>query len=186
MSELKLTTSLRDAIINSIGLVLTFKMFDTASVSMICFLLLPMTCLSTYLIFKIGEKKKGRLITLLFQLSLCIFSVLLPSFNWLTPFILFGSIWMSRILLYQKTIPQKCLDVGLLCIGGLWSYWVFQESGSLTLFIWSFCLSQSLWVIIANLEYSRLIHESIGTDQSFDQAFQRAETALQKMEGYKI
>lgn len=59
-----------------------------------------------------------------------------------------GLIWLTRVWCYHRTPTGALLDLGLLALGTAAALWALAHSGSLMLAVWTWLLTQALFVLI--------------------------------------
>lgn len=154
---------------------LTFLGFTSSHSALILF---PVVCCYTYLLF-CNIKNKTGLITLLgFHVLIGLTPMIFPFLDQVCCLAMLLTVWLTRVRLHHKHLVPTMMDAALVLIGLMWSGWTTWQSHSLYLGFWTFMLSQSLWVLIPE----RVYHKTQNLKkQKFDQAFQKAEQALMKL-----
>jgi len=134
-----------------------------------------------YILVRSGEKT-GRVVVLglLFSIS---------AVMWLidVPLVLFSLVhlmmlWIVRSLYYYSSITSSLIDFSLIGLGLVFSTWSFYQTGIVFMSIWSFFLTQSLFVFIPE-KITVLKKKQINENNSaeFDQAFKNANNAIHKL-----
>lgn len=150
--------------------------FSALGTLMLC----PIVSCYTYLLYHNRNDKKGLLICLGTYVSMAFLSLLLPGSQLVFCFAMLFVVWLTRIFLHQKNMGAILMDAALVIFGFIWSAWIYNQSHSINLSLWTFLLSQSLWVLIPISDHQRNKEGSFKETQ-FDLAFQKAEHALHQL-----
>ncbi|MES9855434.1 MAG: hypothetical protein ABW166_02360 [Sedimenticola sp.] len=136
----------------------------------------------TYLL-KRSDQAVGRIVTLAVWVAISAISWLsgvpLPLYLLLQ----LGMIWLIRSLYFYNGLFPALADLGLHLLSLAAAYWVFIQTESTALTLWSFFLTQALFVYIpASIrEQFTSIEKNQAKADRFNQAHQRAQTAVRKL-----
>jgi hypothetical protein len=94
---------------------------------------------------------------------------------------LVSTIWLSRSLLFYRSVLPSVIDIGLCLISVSAAFAAFILSGSIIAGIWCFLLTQALFVFIPlKLSKYREAINNPATEQ-FNKAYQSAESAIRAL-----
>ena len=142
-----------------------------------------------YLIYLMLTRKRRRGRLLLIACSALILSAAAASASLFSFIILsVALIWISRSLLWHQSLIAGSLDAALCGTGLLLAVFCWLNTGSVFAAVWSFFLSQSLFVLIPQIRSLAACQENEQSmekklSQQFESAHNNAESALSQMMG---
>lgn len=132
-----------------------------------------------YLLGRTGEKR-GRATTLLTLGAVVVGSWLFVDSFTIYLLVHVASIWLVRALYFYSSGLTALADLGLSGVSAALAMGTLMRTGSVFLAIWSFFLTQALFVAIpATLKKHRKSQSS--ADDAFDRSRRQAEAALQQL-----
>ena len=121
----------------------------------------------------------GRIgLLLAWVLATLVSATLFPSL-WPLLLVQLGFIWLTRVWCFHRTPVAALLDAGLLVFGTLAGFWALAHSASLLLAVWTWLLTQALFVLIPQ-PGGKTRREADGKE-GFAAAERAAERALQRL-----
>ncbi|MEJ1297505.1 MAG: hypothetical protein RPU64_03000 [Candidatus Sedimenticola sp. (ex Thyasira tokunagai)] len=141
------------------------------------------TALYLVYLLKRSTQSVGRIVTLALWLSASMVAwfsgVQLPLYLLLQ----IVMIWLTRSLYFYSSLLPTMADLGLNILALAAAYWVFIQTQSIALTLWSFFLTQALFVYIPPSMKEKTTstgHTQTKTDR-FNQAHQAAQAAVRKL-----
>ncbi len=140
---------------------------------------------SGYLIYllKRSEDHKGRIVMLTLWFFLTLGGLLLDASLITFIVIQLAAIWIIRSLYFHASVLPSLLDLGLVGLGQIAAVWALLQTGSVMTAIWSFFLTQSLFVLIPAFKRNRDLgnHHNPVEQNRFQSAHRVALDAVRKL-----
>jgi len=91
-------------------------------------------------------------------------------------------LWVVRSLYYYSSVISSLLDFALIGTSLLFSTWAYYQTGSVFMSIWSFFITQALFVFIPERMRSTATNQlPVSNYHEFNQALKNANYAIQKL-----
>ncbi len=185
MKQTTFTEGVIVALIAALGGTALFTLFTTVlpTVMAVKLLISGGGLLYALYLLRRSQESIGRIVTLAVWL-------LAVMAGWLTGlslplFILLhiGMLWLTRSLYFYSGVFPALADLGLNILALAAAYWVMVQTQSMALTLWSFFLTQALFVYIptSSSEPSAASSQQQHDSDRFAQALQTAESAVRKM-----
>ncbi len=140
---------------------------------------------SGYLIYllKRSEEHTGRIVMLALWFFLTVGGLLLEASLITFIVIQLAAIWIIRSLYFHASVLPSLLDLGLVGLGQIAAVWALLQTGSVMTSIWSFFLTQSLFVLIPAFKRNRDLgnHHNPVEQNRFQSAHRVALDAVRKL-----
>lgn len=144
-------------------------------------LLLPVLLCYIHFLYRPFERKRGKVLSLVILIFFSLIPILIPSVSLICCVSMCLLVWLTRVNLCYVRHRSRFFDVLIVLFGLMWSEWVYLQSHSLGLSLWTFLFSQSLCVFIMDKHVIIKKDSLKASIIKFDNALKKAEVSLGKL-----